>query len=164
MPSENARVDADFFAMIHQHVASVPDDSPADRRRNRRERFLGIQWVAPFDGTDFPADSEFTEVRCYDLTRSGVSFFASQRPSSEQLVIGFGHKPDLIYVAAEPIRVNPVLLFPSGRVTPIEDVQAPISRCSPTGEVGTPMMLVGCRFLRRLVWPATAPSLVEDAH
>lgn len=150
MPSEDARSDADFYWMIHQRIADIPDDDGLDRRRHRRNRFLGIQWLAPWDGVEFPVESEFLEVRCYDLTRSGVSYFAPQRPPYEQVVMGFGRKPDLIYVSAEPIHFSQVLLFPSGQVTSIGETPGPISRCSPSGEVGTAMILVGCRFLRRL--------------
>jgi hypothetical protein len=153
MPSQSAHVDADFFAMIHQRIVELPDDRPSERRRHQRQRFLGIQRLAPWDGCKFPAEDAFVEVPCYDLTRSGFSFFAHQRPSFEQLVVGFGQKPNLLYISAKPVRFSPMLVFPSGRAAHVGHAPEPIRCSDPTGEIGMPMVLVGCRFLRRLEKP-----------
>jgi hypothetical protein len=154
MSNANAQIDATFYQMIHQFVHTPKGGESDDRRRQKRERFPEIQWIAPWNGFRFPAESEFLEVQCYDLTRGGFSFLFPHRPMFPFLVAGFGQKPDLLYIGAEPVRSIPVLLFPTGRVKHIREGEAEIDRRSSTGELGRPMMLVGCRFTRRLTPPS----------
>lgn len=155
MANLNSRVDADFFAMIHQHVTAAPPFETAapegeERRETRRRRWLGVQWVAYWDGGRFPADHEFQEVRCHDLSCGGFSFFVFQPLPGPQLVAAFGRKPDLIYLAAEQVHAVHVLLFPSGRVLSVENPEEAVHRRHPNGEIGQPLLLIGCRFLQRL--------------
>ncbi len=154
MPRQDSRVDADFYAMIHQRIVDAPEESP-ERRRDDRQEFSGMQWLAPWDGIDFPPETAFLEVRCHDLTCSGFSFFASQRPLFREFVIGFGEKPNLIYVAAEPIRFTDVLMLPSGKFARARDARNLVHGTASLEEIGRPMVLVGCRFLRRLKKPDT---------
>lgn len=150
MSRTEAQLDASFYQMVHQ-FAYGSAVSPDDRRRHKRQRFFGIQWVARWDGSRLPLDSEYIEVRCYDLTPAGFSFFFRQRPSFSLLAARFGQKSDqLLHIGAEIVRCVPVLLFPSGRVKYLREGETQSHRCTPTGELCSPKVLVGCRFLQRL--------------
>lgn len=152
MAHPNAQVDADFFAMIHQRV-TAPEGMGSEmdeRRQEKRFPFVGLQWVAAWDGRHFPAAEAFQQVRCHDLSCQGFSFVVPRPLAQPQLVAGFGQRPDLIYVAAEQVWSSHVLLFPSGRVLQIDSPEAAGQRRHPNGEIGRPLLLVGCRFLHRL--------------
>ena len=149
MSRTEAQLDVSFYEMVHQFVcgSAAPQD---DRRRHKRQRFSSTQWIARWDGRQLPLDSEFLEVQCYDLTPAGFSFFFRQRPSFPLLAARFGQKSNLLYIGAEIVRCVPVLLFPSGRVKYLRDGETQSHRCTPTGELCSPKVLVGCRFLQRL--------------
>jgi hypothetical protein len=69
------------------------------------------------------------------------------------LVAAFGKPPDPIFISAEVRHLAQVLLHASGMIERLEgrDPNAVL----PSGEApAQPMMLVGCRFLRRLSKPA----------
>lgn len=149
MSSTEAQIDATFYQMVHQFV-HASEDKQDDRRRHKRQRFFGVQWIAPWDGSRLPSESEFIEVQCHDLTPGGFSFFFARRPTFPLVAAGFGRKPNLLYIGAEIVRSVPVLLFPSGRIKQVRDGETQIQRYSPSGEAGRPTTLIGCRFLRRL--------------
>jgi len=142
--------DADFFRLIHQMVGPLAADEQSERRSRRRDRFLTWQRIAPWDGGPLPEDDAFLAVRCYDLTQGGFSFFLPTRPKFPFLVAAFGQPPELIYVGAEVVRCSRVLLHASGLVDPIHDRATHVSYRSPDGQLAQPMILVGCRFVKRL--------------
>ncbi|NLX95186.1 MAG: hypothetical protein GXY83_03310 [Rhodopirellula sp.] len=143
-----AQIDANFYQMIHQFVA--PSHEEADeRRRHERKQSWSTQYIAPWDGCRFPAETDFLELPCNDLTRGGFSFLHSHEPDFNLLVAGFGRKPDLLFVGAEVVRCTPVVVFSSGQVKRLRDEETSIRHFDPSGEPGHPRILVGCRFLRR---------------
>ncbi len=150
MWSADAEIDASFYQMIHQFICASERDEMKDRRRHSRERFSQTQWIAPWDGVRFPDEAKFIEVQCHDLTRAGFSFLLAGRPTFRLLIAGFGRKPNLLYVVAEPVRCVPVLLSSSGRIQQVTEGTTHRQPQSPSESAGQPMMLVGCRFIRRV--------------
>jgi hypothetical protein len=148
-----SQVDAGFFQLIHRLVGpQLRANQPAERRRGMRHPFPARQRIAPRRGTDFPPDREFVEVRCYDLTRAGFSFLLPAEPGFTSLVAAFGNPSETIYVAAEVVRCESVLLYASGGVERVVDAPGHGDPGPEEGEA-TPMVLVACRFTERLEKP-----------
>lgn len=149
MALEN-EVDANFYTLIHQLAGSVVSDQGAERRDVRRQSFVATQRIAARRGDHVPDEPDFVEVRCQDLTRRGFSFLLPSRPDFDCLVAAFGSPPGEIYVAAEITHCCEVLVHPSGLVQRLEDGVSPADREDPADQAATMMVLVGCRFTRRM--------------
>jgi len=153
MPSFEAKIDANFYGLIHR-LAVPPQDGPQEDRRHRsRYPFSVIQKIAPYSGARFPADGDFFDVCCHDLTRSGFSFLLPTPPGFTCLVARFGSPPDEIYVAAEVAHCARVLWHPSGKVKPAGERSLHGRQQGAELAAAVPMTLVGCRFLRRMRKP-----------
>lgn len=142
-----SKVDAGFYQLVYQFTGSPRED---DQRRLRRQPFPVKQWIAPKSGPGFPQDSEFVEVLCHDLTSDGFSFFLDDPPDFESLVAALGIPPKLVYLRAKVVHVGDVLVYSSGMVEPLRDRARHVSYEAPDGAIGTPMVLVGCRFLEKI--------------
>jgi hypothetical protein len=144
-----AEVDVVFYNLIHQLAGSPSKDGGVQRRHGLRQQFLVAQRIAPGFLGEIPPDEAFREVRCYDLTRSGFSFFLAAPPDFEVLVAAFGWPPSVIHVGAKVVHQREVLLHPSGLVQPLSNPSSR-SREAPADRSATALVLVGCRFLQRL--------------
>ena len=152
----DSTIDADFYRLIHQLAGTPREDDPSERRGQHRQAFSTVQRIAPHPGPGFPPDSEFFEVRCHDLTRSGFSFFLPAPPDFTALVAAFGTPPHLIYVGAEVRHSDRVLRHPSGLVEHVGGGAGAVAYQSVEGNIPTPLILVGCRFTRRMERPFPA--------
>ncbi len=141
-----SEIDANFYNLIHQLSGSLQQDETTDRRGNRRQVFQAINRIALRRGTDVPDESEFFEVQCHDLTGSGFSFFLPSQPNFDSLVAAFGIPPSVIYLDAEVSHYDDVLVHPSGLIERVEHA----GRQDADVQAATPMVMVGCRFVRRL--------------
>jgi hypothetical protein len=149
--SSSAQIDASFYQLIHQVAGTaLRQEKRSDRRGRRRYRFWTRQLVAPWDGGPVPPDEEFGCVQCYDLTQAGFSFFLPAEPAYASLAVAFGQAPNMIFVGAEVVHCARVLLHASGLVEEIEERASHVSYQSPDGRPATPLVMVGCRFVRRL--------------
>jgi hypothetical protein len=137
--------DAAFFTLLHQS-ADLPGDKDAERRRRSRRPFPAVQRIAPGASDKVPPESAFIRVQCQDLTETGFSFFSPSKPRFERLVVALGERRREIYVEAEVKHCREVLVDREGQIV----------RGGKGSIVGRPMVLVGCRFLRRLEARATA--------
>jgi hypothetical protein len=145
--------DADFYRLIHELVVRQ-SATTADRRSDRRNPFRTVQQIAGWDGRGFPADGAFFDAHCHDLTGCGFSFLSPGRPAFKRLVAAFGKPPEQIFIAAEVRHLADVLVHASGTFERLEGRAAPVPKSA--GEPpGQAMVLVGCRFLRRLSKPAS---------
>ena len=149
MPSIDAEIDAHFYELIHQLVNSDGDRS--DRRTNPRKPFSSIHKVAPYDGLTLTQSTDFVDVCCHDLARGGFSYLSPIRPTSTSLIAAFGIPPDITCVETRVVCTADVLQFPStGLLEKIDDPDGPIQYRGPNGEIGVPLVLVNCQFVRRL--------------
>ena len=149
--------DAGIYNLIHEVLESAPPTpprgQPVERRRHRREPFPTIQRVAPRRGARMPDESEFFDVRCHDLTCAGFSFFLPAKPDFDALVVAFAGGSAVIYVSAEIVHCDGVLVGPSGKLERRTESVGEIDDQDPAGRKGKPMVLVRCRFTERLrIW------------
>ena len=151
MPPFASHSDANFYRLIHE--LAVRQSATSERRSDRRHPFQAVQQIAGWDGRRFPTDEAFFAARCHDLTGCGFSFLSPGRPQFKHLVAAFGKPPEQIFIAAEVRHLAQVLVHASGTVERFEG-----DASSVVGPAGQPpaqsMVLVGCRFLRRLSKPA----------
>ena len=141
--------DPEFYQLVHEMADLLPTDEPAERRRGRRQPFSSIQRIAPRHGPELPADSEFVDVQCHDLTRSGFSFFLPSQPDFDQLVVALESLRGVIHVAAEVRHTADVLVDAFGRVQIAGEHTAGVGYGEHRFQSATPMVLVGCRFTER---------------
>lgn len=146
MNSLEAEIDANFYNLVHQ-LSMAAGGLPAERRHEKRSRFVATQRVA-FRGTPgIPDVTEFTEVQCHDLTRGGFSFFLPSEPTLQFLVVALGTPPRVIYVSARVTHTEPVLVYESGLMERYPDGCVPDQTKS---QHVRRMILVGCTFVKRL--------------
>lgn len=143
-------IDANFFEMIHQLVVASDGAPPRDRRELPREPFPSIQHIAVAAGDVVPIDSAFLPVRCHDLTRRGFSFLFPVRPEFRRVVIAFGTGARRIFVSAEVTHCAEVVVDASGGIIPTSAEPFGPTGAPPDLAASTRMVLVGCRFLKRL--------------
>ena len=153
MPHVGSEIDANFYRLIHQMLDSPRDEKRLEQRSDKRRDYRTAQRIARWDGGPIPDEDQFVAIQCRDLTRSGLSFLTPTEPHFSTIVVEFGAAPDVFYVAAQIVRGVPVMCYPSGFVTPINDGGV-ATLTGPPGETGKAMFLVGCRFTRRLRKPA----------
>jgi len=152
MPNTAKESDADFYSLIHQVLRSGEKSKTSERRKHQREPFPTIQRVAARREPDgeIPNESEFIDVVCHDLTRGGFSFFMPDRPDFDSLVAAFSGGMGVIYVFAEIVHCDGVLVYPSGMAQRIAGWPIEIDDLDPIGRNAKPMTLVRCRFTERL--------------
>lgn len=96
-----------------------------NRRRSQRRIFPFYQRVAPYRGK-LPAEHEFFQVRCSDISSGGVSFILDQQPEYHEVIIELGQGNRTTRIRAEIVRMVPI------------------------EQEGQPVYLLGCQFVERL--------------
>ena len=144
-----------FAAMKSQRkgASATLEGKPSERRGRPRHPFWAIQRVAPKIGCGVPAESEFFEVRCFDLSMTGFSFLLSSPPPFEAVVVALAEDSKVTYLTGEIVHCRKVMVCPSGQVRRITEADSPERVCSARG---IPMVLVGVRFVERLPGPPDA--------
>ena len=99
-----------------------------ERRRHQRNPYACVRRVAAYDGFSSPAEGDFCEVRCRDLSAAGISFLIQDRPPSGLLAIDLG----------DSAQAAPCL------------VAARVVHCQGLTADGGAWCLVGCAFVKRL--------------
>jgi len=106
---------------------AMADATPAsNRRRAARRSFDYRQFVAPYNGGSLPSKATFREVACQDISATGFSFYSSQLPDFDSLVVALGVAPNLTYMSARIVNRAQVADDPA------------------------PMYRIGCRFSGRV--------------
>ena len=141
--------DPEFYELVHQMADLLPTGEAAERRRGRRRPFSSIQRIAPRHGLELPADSEFVDVQCHDLTRAGFSFPLPNQPDFDCLVVALESLQGVIHVAAEVRHTADVLVDAFGRVQLVGEHTVGTGYVEHRVQTSTPMVLVGCRFTER---------------
>jgi hypothetical protein len=139
---------------LAQRLLGMPKREGEEERRNRpRESYRAVQRIAPFDGQDFPPDTEFFPVRCHDITGAGLGFLLPTRPQFKMFVIALGAPPREIYVAGKVVHVTDVLLYTSGRLELLGGENGFSEPIETDDDEAMPMVLVGCEMTGRLEKP-----------
>jgi hypothetical protein len=90
---------------------SKPFDNSAitinkERRRRTRRPYPYRQMIAPILQGKLPAEGDFAEFECYDISPGGFSFWSPSPPQSESLVVALGNAPQLAYLTAQVAHVT----------------------------------------------------------
>lgn len=98
-----------------------------ERRRSKRMPYASLGMVAPYDGLGIPADDSFWPVQCRDLSRGGIAFYSTVKPTCPSLVVCLGSVGDSSCIIA-----------------------CRVVHCASVGDDSEPNFLVGCEFVERL--------------
>lgn len=128
--------------------------SPKERRRQTRTPYRTVQRIAPIGEFEFPDDSEFFSVHCHDLSQGGFSFLMPVRPDFSMLAAELGTREKPIYVLCKVAHTADVMVDASGRIKPMRN-RLGMAVWHGQEKEGKPMVLIGCRFLRRMQKPQT---------
>jgi hypothetical protein len=126
-------------AEIHSVLASSHLDLASDSEEMEAERhaYHVSQWMGRCAGHRLPATDEFEQVMCYDLSSTGVSFYAEDVQIGQNVVIAIGRGDSPMFVLSEVM---------NRRVVTQKDELT---------------YLIGCRFRRRLN-PETDGEILEE--
>jgi hypothetical protein len=91
-----------------QFVHVAPENGPTDRRVQSRHTFSRVQRIAPYIAGRVPVAEDFRDVRCRDLSASGVSFWLLSPPEFSSIVVALGEAGTVKYLIAEVVRTVPV--------------------------------------------------------
>jgi hypothetical protein len=145
--------DAAFFNLMHHFLAASRKDEGGVGRdelgaavgHESRRAFRLTQRIAPGYCWEVPPESAWIDVRCYDLSQDGFSFFLDEKPAFERLVAMF-RSAEPIYVAGRVRHSRQVLVDGWGGILEPGILSAgPVSTIRRTES----KFLVGCQFLRR---------------
>jgi hypothetical protein len=157
MPEHEDQIDMDALQATAQLLACLPNhDDKAEARRYERHPFPAVQRIAPWQGTELPAEREFFQVKCYDLSRGGISFLLASRPSFQRVVFALVVASETTYVGAEVAHVTAVRVSRSGSLERIENEASRTEQVCSLENGERRMFLVGCRITTRLGTKATS--------
>jgi hypothetical protein len=123
-PVETSTQSADWFATVHQFIRPVSTD---ERRGRLRQNYPTVQMIAPYINGALPERDAFRPVQCQDLSTGGFSFYLSEPPQYDRLVVALSNPSQTIFLTAAIVHYSPV------------------------AESDEPLYLCGCRFLGRIV-------------
>ena len=86
---------------IFKQTASEPR---SDKRRSKRVPYEATIQVAPYNGRRTPSSNLFEEVITRDLSATGISFFQTGEPTSEQVVLRLGSDTNPQHLIAKVVR------------------------------------------------------------
>lgn len=92
---------------IRQEMQSAEADGQ-ERRGCPRFSYPAIQTIAPCDGIQFPARNTFSQVRCHDISRRGISFLWPTPADFQYVVVKLSPMMNPVYLVAEVKRTEPV--------------------------------------------------------
>jgi PilZ domain len=125
VPLQNAEPIEGVAEAVVRAIDGAPVGGSQERRGAKRFAFPVVQMMAQYDRTGLPSRDRFQQVRCQDLSSSGISFLWPQIPDFEYIVISLETSGPPIHLTARVTSVRPAPNQP--------------------GE-----LLVGCQFTGRL--------------
>ena len=82
-------------------AAILPDTPPSERRTAARHPYRVVQRMAPWDGKSALSESEFTSIRCHDISTGGLSFAWASKPAFQYVVLALKNSHAETYVLAQ---------------------------------------------------------------
>jgi hypothetical protein len=79
----------------------APDAHPSDRRTATRHPYRVVQRMAPWDGKSALTESEFSSIRCHDISTGGMSFAWATKPTFQYVVLALKNATSETYVLAQ---------------------------------------------------------------
>ncbi len=120
---------AALFEALHRLLNEPNGAHDGNRRRSDRRSFDCVQLLAFCDGRSPPAQRDFRLARFHDLSPGGFSFFTSEAPQLQFVVVALGSVPFSFFLA-QILHVHAVRA----------NVRGPY--------------LLGCRFAKRILSPS----------
>jgi hypothetical protein len=96
------------FQAIEETLPPLPAGIGKERRTSERRSFPTIQLMAPYDGRTAPTQNDFGPVRCYDISRGGISFLWPEPPTFQHAVIGLESTLGRVWLKANVVRHLPI--------------------------------------------------------
>lgn len=93
--------------VVEQALAGTPQVPVHERRGAKRFAFQTVQLMAQYDRTGLPSRGCFQQVRCQDVSASGISFLWPRIPEFEYIVIALETSGPPIHVTARVTSVRP---------------------------------------------------------
>jgi hypothetical protein len=87
---------------------SQPPAPAKESRRAQRQTFGYWQRIAPTIGWILPAEEEFFDVLCKDISACGIAFYADRPPDFNTLAVELGCRPKQSHFFAQVVRVAKV--------------------------------------------------------
>jgi hypothetical protein len=124
-PMQNAEPIEGLAGAVERAVAGAPVVGNEERRGAKRFSFPVVQMMAHYDRNGLPSRDQFQQVRCQDISSSGISFLWPRVPEFEYIVINLETSGPPIHLTARVTSVRPAPNQPG-------------------------QLLVGCQFTGRL--------------
>src|SRR5712671_5097163 len=107
-PTQTAEPIEGLADAVEQAIAGATAVGGNEERRGaKRFSFPVVQMMAQYDRTGLPSRDRFQQVRCQDLSSSGISFLWPQIPDFEYIVFGLETAGPPIHVTARVTSVRP---------------------------------------------------------
>ncbi|MDZ4819516.1 MAG: hypothetical protein SGJ20_11140 [Planctomycetota bacterium] len=95
--------DTEFYMFVHslieEQLRGNENAASAEQRGKQRQSFNFLQLIAPYDGRRMPNQAEFHQVLCQDLSAGGFSYFTTDRPDYDGLIVALGAVPFNFFTA-----------------------------------------------------------------
>jgi hypothetical protein len=115
--------DLGVYSVVHDMMKT----SNEERRGRDRKNFPTVQMIAPYANGQLPTRDQFRPVRCQDLSTGGMAFFFEKVPDFEHLVVALSSNSQVIHLTAV------------------------VAHCKSVEVADETLVLVGCRFLGRVI-------------
>jgi len=86
----------------------LPIPLNAERRKRPRRAYPYRQMIAPVIDGKLPDRNRFAEVQCHDIAAGGFSYFSSEPPRADTVVVALGIRPKVTYLTAQVAHVTRV--------------------------------------------------------
>ena len=81
----------------------------ANRRKFPRRPYPYAQRMAPIRNGEMPGLEDFKEVECRDISAGGFSYYATSKPTENDIIVAFGAKGSETFLAARIMHVRPAV-------------------------------------------------------
>lgn len=105
--SKATKPDPVLLQTLQKMMGGPPGRGNSERRHARRYTYRATQFLAPYSRGGLPADGDFREVRCQDLSTGGIAFYWPTAPDFDDVVIQLGTRRSPIFVTAHITSVRP---------------------------------------------------------
>ena len=96
-PATDAELE--LFKTVGELLKEQGVEAGKERRTQVRRPYQCVQLLAPYDGSKLPAQADFRQVLCQDLSENGFSFMSYRRPETRFVIVALGAVPFLFFVA-----------------------------------------------------------------
>lgn len=99
---------------VVQRIREILETPPAAKSlspktpRAARQEVVAQQWIAPYNGREFPREDSFREALCLNISSTGIAMVLTVRPDWKNAVIGLNLGAQVKYMLATVVRKTPI--------------------------------------------------------